>query len=275
MILQNESDLTKDFPNIKNPKYQTPKWVGWFNLIYLLGSIPGAAIIAHLLYTLKIFAPNEWQQFLNDQYGLIVIPLFFPIFTLLTVLFNYLSRKFLIKELFTGETDYIIAYQENINLENILKIRASNIPPNTKLHIFAYNRQQEVKLTKRFPSRFSRGYWKGTQSAVEEAKTQGINLDIEQYPIMNIERNEKSLIGNVNHIETIDLPPSTKATELQAYLPAVINLKNTPVQLLIPNFDGHILTELAIRVTVHCKNEYTTSFDVFLNPMETAFAVEI
>lgn len=274
-MLQNESELTKNFPNIKNTKYQTPKWVGWFNLIYLFGSIPGAAIIAHLLYTLKIYTPNDWQQFLNDQYGLIVIPLFFPIFALLMILFNYLSRNFLNKELFRGETDYIIAYQENINLKNILKIRAVNIPPDTKIHIFAYNRQQEAKITKRFLSRFSRGYWKGTQSAVEEAKAQGVNLDINQYPLMNIEKSEKNLIGNVNLIETIDLPPSIKAIELQSYLPETIDLKKVPVQLLIPNYDGHALTELAIRVTVHSKNEFTASFDVFLNPIETAFAVEI
>ncbi len=274
-MIENQNELIKNFPDIKNHKYQTPKWVGWFTLIYLLGSIPAAAILAHLIYSLKVYTPVDWQLFLNDQYGLIVIPLFFPIFALLMVFFNYINSNFLRKELFTGETDFIIAYQDNVNLQTVLRISAQNIPPATQIFIFAYNRQTEAKLTKRYSSVFERGYWKETHAASQEAKAQGVNLDFDQYPMMNIEKSEKHTVGNVNHLETIELPTTTKQVELQSYLPNSLSLKKVPIPLLLPSYDGHLLTEIGIRVTVHNKNEYTASFDVFLNPMETAFAVEI
>jgi len=274
-MINNETELTKNFPGFNNPAKRNPKWVGWFNLIFLLGSIPGAAIIGHYLYSLKIFTPPEWHQLLDEQYVLIVIIFYFPIFALLMTLHGYLNKNFLTKELFNGATGYIIAFQNGINIKDILKISAKKIPPETKIYIFAYNRQQEVKLSKRYETRFDGNPQKETKAILAEAKAWGIDLNPDQYPIMNLERNGNPQIGNVNLIKTIDLPQSSTEVQLNTYLPDSLNTKMVPNRLLNPTYDNKTLTELVIRVTVHSKNECTASFEVFFNPMETAFAVEI
>ncbi len=274
-MFNNETELTKNFRDANNSKNRTPKWVGWFHLIYLLGSIPGAAIIGHYLYSLKIFTPPEWHQLLDEQYVFIVIIFYFPIFALLMTLHRYLNKNFLTKELFNGETGYIIAFQNAINIKDILKISAKKIPPGTKIFIFAYNRQQEVKLSRRYKTRFDGNPRRETKAILAEAKAWGIDLNPDQYPIMNLERKGNPKIGNINLIKTIDLPQSATEVQLNTFLPDSLNTKIVQNRLLNPSYDNKTLTELVIRVTVHSKNECTASFEVFYNPMETAFAVEI
>jgi len=274
-MINNEDELTKNFPPINNPKYKTPKWIEWVNLILIIGLIPLAVFLADLLYKLKILAPKSWQLFLNDQYWLIVGPLIFPICGLIIVFYNYLQRKFLTYELFSGETDYIIAYQENINLKNILKIYAKTTPPNTKIFIYAYNREQQAKVMKRYLFKGASGYGKERKGAIAEAKAQGIDLDLDKYPLLSIKKSSKHQNGNVNLIQTINLPISETSAQLEQYLPEKIDLNTVKNTLLKPNFENNRLIELVIRVTVYSENEFTAFFEVLLNPMETAFCVEI
>jgi|GEM_PF-4925456 len=270
----NESELTKNFPELNKEKYKTPKWVGWFNLIYVIALIPVSIIIVNAIFdALKIYIPSAWQTALDGKtiYGLAAFFLYPIVIVGFIYIFKYLNDNFLIKDLFRGETDYIIAYQENINLQKILDIEAKKVPLNTKIFIFAYNREQEAKLIKRN----SQHYRREVRSAVEEAAAQGVTLNPDQYPVLSIKKSEKHQNGNVNLIQTINVPTTETKVKLEQYLPDTINLKSTEIPLQIPSFQEGILTELVVRVTVYSENEFLSFYEVLLNPMETAFCVEI
>jgi len=269
MIL-NQNDLTKNFPQLTNEKYKTPAWVGWFNLLYMIGSLPMSGYLTYvLLNALKTYAPIEWQSTLIDQEGVIGGLLWFPILLVLLFLFQYINNKYFIKDLFTGATGYILADEEEMNLRKIFDIQAKRVPPNTQIFIFLLNRQQDAKLSKR---RNDRG---DIRSTIEEAKAHGINLDTEKYPVLSINKSEEHQDGNVNLLQTIKVPPLEGKTKIESYLPERIDFNNAKITLQKPSLTNGLLTEIVIRVTVYSENECVTHFEALINPMETAFCVEI
>lgn len=274
-MVDNADELTKQFPPIYNAKNKTPKWVGWFNLVFIIAMLVGSFVVADFFYELKVYAPENWQTTLNDQRLLLVVLLYFPVFALFLTIFNYLHKHYLTRELFVGATDYIVAYKESMDLRKIFNINAKRIPPNTKLYIFVYNRHQEASLKKRYLHKYSRGRLKEEQIAIGEAKEQGIELNLDQYPLMSLKKGDDKKIGNVNLIKEISLPHDEGNVDLQQFLPEMLSLKNLPNNLLNPSINEGILTEIGIRITVYSENEDMAFFEVFLNPMETAFCIEV
>lgn len=274
-MVDNADELIKHFPPIDNLKNKTPKWVSWFNLLFIIAVLVGPFVVADLIYGLKVYAPENWQATINDNHLLIVVLLYFPVFVLFLTTFNYLHKHYLTRELFVGATDYIVAYHESVNLRNILDIDARRIPLNTKMYIFVYNRQQEADLKKRYLHKFSRGRLKEEQIAIGEAKEQGIELNLDQYPLMSLKKGDNKKIGNVNLIKEISLPHNEGNVDLEQFLPEMLSLKNLPNNILTPSINGGILTEIGIRITVYSENEDMAFFEVFVNPMETAFCIEV
>jgi len=272
LMLNNASKLTLNLLKIENSKYKTARWVKWLNIIFILGLTPVLLLICYQLYQLRIYLPQEWQTSFNQNSGFLILVLYGPILFAFASLHKFLTTDFFGKELFYGPTNYTLANKKNINLKKTLEIKARKIPANTKVIIFAYNKQSTIQLTSRGSS-----YRAKREQKIKtiEAKAQGVKLNINAYPIKSITKKSQIAIGNVNKIIEFPLPENSKKTSIQQYLPENIPLKALPNPLNQPNLKEDLLTEIVVRVTVYMPGEFQENFEVSLNPPETAFAVEI